>query len=193
MDEMIRDVNRADSSAPTASDTANPALPEQGTKAADDGQAPAQLSEREQQLQQERDRYYDLLLRKTAEFDNYRKRTDRERRERSDSATADLLLDLLSVVDDLDRALKTEGTGAEAGPYRAGVELIHRQMLELLKRKGVRPFDALGTDFDPHLHQAVTSEPSPDHREGEVIEELRKGYFLGERLLRPAMVKVARA
>lgn len=144
-------------------------------------------------LQQERDGYLDQLLRKSAEFDNYRKRTERERREQSERAAADLLLDLLPVVDDLERALAAEAVTAEAELYRKGVELILRQILDLLKSRSVRPIDALGADFDPHLHQAVTYEPSAGHRDGEVVEELRKGYLIGERLLRPSMVKVARA
>ncbi len=152
------------------------------------GEAP----DRERALQDERDRYYDLLLRKTAEFDNYRKRTERERRDQTDHAAASLLLDLLPVVDDLERALETDA-GPEAEAYRQGVELILRQVQDLLKRRGVRPIESVGRDFDPHLHQAVTTDDGPGHRDGEVVEEFRRGYLLGERLLRPAMVKVARA
>ena len=192
MNDMTPDVNRGEAPSRAPSEETTPLLPGHAPGPAE-SEAAALVGERERQLQDERDRYYDLLLRKTAEFDNYRKRTDRERRERTDVAAADLLLELLSVVDDFERALKAETDRGQADPYRAGVELIHRQMLDLLKRRGVRPIEALGTDFDPHLHQAVTSEESPGHREGQVIEELRRGYFLGERLLRPAMVKVARA
>ncbi len=143
-------------------------------------------------LQRERDDYYDRLLRKTAEFDNYRKRVERERREQSDHAVTDLLLELLLVVDDFDRALTVDaGEGGEA--YRKGVELIHGKLNDILRKYGVRPINALGTDFDPNVHQAVLHEVSPDHREGEVIGELRKGYTVNDRLLRPAMVKVAKA
>jgi molecular chaperone GrpE len=143
-------------------------------------------------LQRERDDYYDRLLRKTAEFDNYRKRVERERREQSDQAVTDLLLELLLVVDDFDRALTVDaGEGGEA--YRKGVELIHGKLNDILRKYGVRPLNALGTDFDPNVHQAVLHEVSPDHREGEVIGELRKGYTINDRLLRPAMVKVAKA
>ncbi len=78
-------------------------------------------------------------------------------------------------------------------PYRAGVELIHRQLGELLRKRGVTPLETLGADFDPHLHQAVAYEETPGAREGEVVGELRKGYRLGERLLRPALVRVAKA
>src|SRR5712692_2056164 len=143
-------------------------------------------------LQRERDDYYDRWLRKTAEFDNYRKRIERERREQADQAVVDLLQDLLLIVDDFDRALTVDAV--EGGsPYRKGVELIHGKLHDLLRRYGVRPFDALGADFDPNLHQAVMHEASPEHREGEVIGELQKGYMIKDRLLRPAMVKVAKA
>ena len=143
-------------------------------------------------LQRERDELYDRLLRKTAEFDNYRKRVDKERREHAEWAAADVLSDVVAVLDDFDRALAVEAP-EEAQSYRAGVELIHRQLGELLRKRKVTPIEALGTDFDPHLHQAVAYEESPGAREGEVIGELRKGYRLGERLLRPALVRVAKA
>jgi molecular chaperone GrpE len=143
-------------------------------------------------LQRERDEYYDRLLRKTAEFDNYRRRVDRQRREQTDQSIVDLLQELLLVVDDFDLALTVEpGEGAAA--YRKGVELIYGKLQDLLRKYGVQPIEALGADFDPNLHQAVIHEPSPEHREGEVIGELRKGYTIGDRLLRPAMVKVAKA
>jgi molecular chaperone GrpE len=145
------------------------------------------------QLQRERDDLYDRLLRKTAEFDNYRKRVERERREQADQAVTDLLLELLSVVDDFDRALTVDPQSDEAGAYRKGVAIIHAKLHDLLKRYAVRPLDVLGKDFDPNVHQAVMHEVSPDHREGEVIGELQRGYTIGDRLLRPAMVKVAKA
>ena len=143
-------------------------------------------------LKRERDELYDRLLRKGAEFDNYRKRVDKERREMNEWASADVLTDVLSVLDYFERALAVEAP-PEAQPYRAGVELIHRQLGELLRKRGVTPLETLGTDFDPHIHQAVAYDETPGAREGEVVAELRKGYRLGERLLRPAMVKVAKA
>jgi molecular chaperone GrpE len=143
-------------------------------------------------LQRERDDYKDRWLRKGAEFDNYRKRIERERREQADQSVVDLLEDLLLVVDDFDRAL-TVDAGADGGAYRKGVELIHGKLHDLLRKQGLKPIDAVGADFDPNVHQAVVHEESPEHREGEVIGELRKGYMLNDRLLRPAMVKVAKA
>lgn len=141
-------------------------------------------------LRAERDALQDRLLRTAAEFENYRKRIDRERREQSETAAAHVLTDLLPIVDDLERALNAPSTG-DPEAYRKGVELIRHQMLELLRRRGVTPIDTSGADFDPRVHQAVVQEASDAHREGQVMEELRRGYMLGERLLRPAMVKVA--
>jgi len=142
-------------------------------------------------LQRERDDYKDRWLRKGAEFDNYRKRVERERREQADQAVVDLLQELLLVVDDFDRALTVGGD--EGGAYRKGVELIHGKLHDLLRKQGVTAMDVLGADFDPNVHMAVVHEESPEHREGEVIGELQKGYMLHDRLLRPAMVKVAKA
>ena len=152
----------------------------------------AEATEDAGQLKRERDDYYDRLLRKTAEFENYRRRIERERREQTDQAVADLLLDLLLVADDFERALASEPPEGGAA-YRKGVELIHAKLLDVLRKQGVRPIEALGADFDPNLHQAVMHESSPGHREGEIVGELRKGYLVGDRLLRPAMVKVAKA
>ena len=144
------------------------------------------------ELQRERDDFHDRWLRKSAEFDNYRKRVDRERREQADQGITDLLEELLLVVDDFDRALTVDAADGGTG-YRKGVELIHAKLNDILRKRGVRPIETLGTDFDPNLHQAVIHETSPDHREGEVIGELRRGYVIGDKLLRPAMVKVAKA
>jgi molecular chaperone GrpE len=144
------------------------------------------------EIQRQRDEYYDLLLRKSAEFDNYRKRIDRERQAVSEAAAANLIEEILPLVDDLDRALSAEPGSDASDAYRRGVELIHRQLEEILRKRGVRAIEALGADFDPHYHQAVSHEPAEGRREGEIIEEFRRGYMLGDRLLRPSMVKVAK-
>jgi len=142
-------------------------------------------------LQRENDALQDRLLRTAAEFDNYRKRMERERRELSEYAATDVLKDLLPIVDNFERALQAPAL-PETEALRKGIELIHRQMLDVLRRRGVKPIDARGADFDPNFHQAVIHEPSDSHREGEVMEELQRGYLIGDRLLRPAMVKVAK-
>ena len=142
-----------------------------------------------EELRRERDALQDRLLRTAAEFDNYRKRMDRERRDLADHAAGEAIKDLLPIIDNLERALQAS---AQDDPLRKGVELIHKQMLEMLRKRGVTPIEALGADFDPNVHEAVTHEESDQHREGEVMEELQRGYKVGERLLRPAMVKVAK-
>ena len=152
-------------------------------------------AERPDDIRRERDEYRDLLLRKTAEFDNYRKRTERERVEHAAAAATDLLTEILPLVDDLERALAAD---AGAGPgaldaYRAGVELIHKQLLELLRMRGVTPIETDGRPFDPHFHQAVAHEVSTSHAEGAIIDELRRGYMIAGRLLRPALVRVAKS
>lgn len=158
-------------------------------------EAPPAAADPTSDLQRERDDYRDRWMRKAAEFDNYRKRVERERREQADEAVEALLLELLAVVDDFDRARTVDaGPGSDTvDAYRKGVELIYAKLQDVLRKKGVTPIDALGTDFDPNIHQAVVHEASADHREGEVTGELRKGYRIGDRLLRPALVKVAKA
>lgn len=143
-------------------------------------------------LKQERDELQDRLLRSAAEFDNYRKRTERERRELSDAVSADLIRDLLPVVDDLERALAAAANSPDEA-LRSGVELIHRQLLEAMRRRGAEPFETVGEDFDPAWHEALASEPADGRRDGEITAEIRRGYRIGPRLVRAAMVKVAKA
>jgi molecular chaperone GrpE len=142
-----------------------------------------------EEVRRERDALQDRLLRTAAEFDNYRKRMDKERRDLAEYTAGEAIKDLLPIIDNLERALQAS---ALDDPLRKGVELIHKQMLEILRRRGVTPIEALGADFDPNVHEAVTQEESAQHREGEVMEELQRGYKVGDRLLRPAMVKVAK-
>jgi molecular chaperone GrpE len=143
-------------------------------------------------LRQERDDLQDRLLRTAAEFDNYRKRTDRERRELSEAVAADLIRDMLPVVDDLERALAAAAETPDPA-LRSGVELIHRQLVDVLRRRGAEAFESVGQDFDPAWHEAILSEPAGNRRDGEIVGEIRRGYRIGQRLLRPALVKVAKA
>jgi molecular chaperone GrpE len=165
---------------------------EQETSAASEGgTAAATEASALDTLRRERDAMQDRLLRTAAEFDNFRKRNERERREWTEYAGADILTEMLPIVDDLERALLAKTGDADA--YRRGVELIHKQMTDLLRKRGVKAIEAVGTQFDPRYHEAVMQEVSAEHKEGEVMAELRRGYTLGERLLRPAVVKVAKA
>jgi molecular chaperone GrpE len=142
-------------------------------------------------LTQEKAALYDQLLRRQAEFDNFRKRADRDRTEVYNRARADFLLDLLPIVDNFDRALASAQTGGGAESLQKGVELIHKQLKDALAKLGLQEIETVGQSFDPHLHEAVTMEPTDEHTENTVIEEFQRGYKLGDRLLRPAKVKVA--
>jgi molecular chaperone GrpE len=165
-------------------------MTEQALNDQDPPQADAQPDPLDE-LRREKDAVQDRLLRTAAEFDNYRKRVERERRELADYMKMDVLNEFLPIVDNFERALQAPSSDTDS--LRKGVELIYKQMIDLLRKRGVTPIEALGTDFDPNFHQAVIHETSPSHREGEVIEELQRGYMLGDKLLRPAMVKVAKA
>jgi molecular chaperone GrpE len=137
----------------------------------------------------ERDKYHDLFLRKQAEFDNFRKRVEKERAEFRQAAGAHLLERLLPVLDNLDRALRTS-EGAD-DPMRQGVLLIQQQILEIVKKEGLQPMESLGASFDPRLHEAVEVLDVQGFEQGIILEEMQKGYTLNDRLLRPALVKVA--
>jgi|ERR1051326_1027396 molecular chaperone GrpE len=138
----------------------------------------------------------DALARRQADFDNYRKRIERERGETYNRIVAEVSRKLLPVVDNLNRALDAErsvqaGESQEFKHFLHGVELIGRQLNEVLEAFGVQPIVAVGEPFDPHIHEAVVTEPSDEHEPDTVTAELARGYRIGDRLLRPAMVKVA--
>jgi molecular chaperone GrpE len=130
----------------------------------------------------------DRSIRTLADFDNYRKRADRERDDIRRYATTELLRDLLGVVDNLNLALAADGAAED---LKKGVELTLRQFADLLRRNGVREVAALGERFDPAVHEAVSKHEDPSVAAPTVVEELRRGYLLHDRLLRPAMVRVA--
>ncbi|HKP84605.1 MAG TPA: nucleotide exchange factor GrpE [Blastocatellia bacterium] len=152
----------------------------------------AALQSQVETLTQERSVLYDQLLRRQAEFENYRRRVERERGETYTRARAEVLLELLPVIDNFERALASlENSTGDAESLRHGVELIHKQFQDALTKFGLEPVESVGQAFDPHLHEAVTIEPTDKHKENTVIEEFQRGYKLGEKLLRPAKVKVA--
>ena len=151
---------------------------------------PAAAGESEvQKLKSERDALLDRLARLQAEFENARRRSAKEQQDFKDFAAADTIKTLLPALDSFERALNTPVAGLNE--FRGGVELIYKQLQDALAKLGVRPVPAKGETFDPHMHEAiemVETDQAPDHQ---VIEELQRGYKLKERLLRPAMVKVA--
>jgi len=142
-------------------------------------------------LKRERDDLYDRLLRKQAEFENYKKRTDREKSDFMQFASADLMKELLNVLDSFELALKNAATQTGGQTMLRGFELIYKQNQDTLARFGLKPIEAKGKTFDPHFHQAVSTQATDQAEENTVLEEMRKGYLLNGRLLRPAMVSVA--
>lgn len=140
-------------------------------------------------LKEDFDELKDKYLRALAEMQNLRKRFDRERAEYTEYALSEFLREVLVVLDNFDRALKASDQ-ADGRSFREGVELIYRQYQDMLKKNGVRPIDLTDKKFDPAIHQAVLTEESDEAEEPEVAEELQRGYWLRDRLLRPAMVKV---
>jgi len=143
-------------------------------------------------LRRERDNLYDRLLRKQAEFENYKKRMDREKSEFMQFASSELMKELLNALDSFDLAIKNaaaESQGGENGLL--GFELIYKQLQDTLARFGLKPIEAKGKKFDPNFHQAVSTQASNEIEENTVIDEMRKGYTLNGRLLRPAMVSVS--
>lgn len=136
------------------------------------------------------------LARRQADFENYRKRIERERGEAHNRVVGEVARKLLPVVDNLARALDTEKTvqASESKEFRHflhGVELINKQLNDVLESLGIQPIASVGERFDPHIHEAVVTEPSDQYEPDTVTEELARGYRIGDRLLRPAMVKVA--
>jgi molecular chaperone GrpE len=153
---------------------------------------PSALQTEVTELRAKADEYLDGWQRARADFANYKKRIERDQEEARGRAAAALLAKILPVEDDLRRAVR-ERPEAEGYPHWAdGIELIQRKLAALLEAEGVELIPADGVAFDPALHEAVTYEPSNDHKEGEIIEVIQQGYRLGERVLRPARVRVAR-
>ena len=158
-------------------------------------QALADLGAELASIKKERDENLDRLLRKAAEFDNYRKRTEREKLETFWQARSSVITEILPVVDGFERALEGLSEAASANPelnqYKEGVHLLYKQLKDALARLGVTAMEAQGEEFDPHLHEALVREESSNHQENTIIEVLQPGYFFKDRLLRPAKVKVA--
>ncbi len=162
------------------------------TETEDTGKIKTRLHKKEAEikaLRQERDEWKDKYLRSLAEMDNARKRLERERDEYMKYALTDFLKELLLVVDNFERALQVKDE-SDGRSFQEGVAMIYRQLMEFLRRLGVRPVESSDKKFDPNVHQAVLTEEAEGIEEPEVAEFLQRGYWLHDRLLRPAMVKV---
>jgi molecular chaperone GrpE len=141
-------------------------------------------------LKSELDELNGKWLRALADLDNYRKRVERDRRRWTEAAREEVIVDLLDVVDNFERALACDEE--ESGSFREGVELILKHMIDVLKKHGVTPIETAECEFDPTLHEAVGSLDSPEHESNQIIEETQKGYMLGDRLLRCSKVVVCK-
>lgn len=176
----------------------NTTSPEQKVSAGDNGapsnEAADQILEDLAGLRtraEERDKFLALLQRTQADFENYQKRNQREREQERRYWHGSLALDLLPVIDNLERAMTAARQAGESGPLVQGVGLVQNQLLDMLKRHGITPIDALGKLFDPNLHQAVMQKPSADHHPNSVIQVLQQGFMIHDRVLRPASVIVS--
>jgi molecular chaperone GrpE len=152
--------------------------------------APATPEQRIAALETERDEARDRMLRLAAEFENYKKRVRREQQEGESKVRESVLKDVLEVADNLERAAAVDEK-ADFKSLQKGVELVLRLFQNKLERNDVRPFESKGQAFDPRIHDAVSQIPSPDVPAGSVVNEIQKGYRIGDRLLRPALVVVA--
>jgi molecular chaperone GrpE len=138
------------------------------------------------------DEYLDGWQRARAEFTNYKKRVEREQAQIYKTVTGNIIKQYLEITDDLERALSNKPQGSDGAEWANGVDLIYRKLLAILQNEGVERMDAQGQVFDPNLHEAITSEESDTYKSGEIIEVLQPGYMIGNRVLRPAMVRVAK-
>jgi len=174
----------------TSDDKENAAPASEDTAAVGPGGAGIETPPATDKLKEEMAELYQRLLRKQAELENFRKRAQREKEESRQYAAEHLIRDLLPVLDGFERALKQRAPGVSE-PFYQGMELIYRQLSEVLAREGLEAMETRGQLFDPHYHQAVETVEEPGRRDQEIVEELQRGYKLKHRLLRPAIVKVA--
>lgn len=162
-----------------------------------DGQEQSQVADAnlEQQLDQERKKtleYLDQWKRSAAELANYKKRAEKDRTDYVQYANSRLLGQLLEVMDGFDAAFKTIPESFKNAPWVEGIRLVEKQLKRVLENEGVKPIEAEGKDFDPNYHEAMFYEPTPGVSEGKVTADFQRGYMLGDRVLRPSRVKVAK-
>lgn len=176
---------------------------EEAVVAADEVAAEAEAVSEENpqmlQLQQELEsaqvkarEFFEGWQRERADFSNYKRRVERDQQMLGQSLKIDVIKKYLTVIDDLDRALKTRPTDGTAAAWSNGIELIYRKLTSMLDAEGVQRIPAETEEFNPSRHEAISYEDSPDHGSGEIIEVVQQGYTLGDRVIRPALVRVAR-
>jgi molecular chaperone GrpE len=142
-----------------------------------------------ERLKEELQREHEMYLRALADFDNYRRRVERERASAARSGKRELLVSLLEVLDSFDRAL--EHSVDSSSSVSEGLQAIGRKLRRVVEAQGLTPFDSLGETFDPELHEAIASVPTDEYESGTVVDEVQRGYRWGDEVLRPARVRVA--
>jgi molecular chaperone GrpE len=142
-------------------------------------------------LRQQSQEYLDGWQRERAEFANYKKRKEKESQQLQTNISGNIIRKYLDIVDDLERALQNRPEDGEGASWANGIELIYRKFLSALEAEGVVPMEVKGQQFDPNLHEAISQEPNDEYESGQIIEVLRNGYLIGERVIRPASVRIA--
>ncbi len=142
-------------------------------------------------LQQQSTEYLDGWQRERAEFANYKKRMERERQQLQHNIAGNIIRKYLAILDDLERVLQNQPADSDGTSWAEGIELVNRKFLSALEAEGVVPMEVAGQQFDPNLHEAISQESSEDLESGQIIDVVRNGYLIGERVLRPAIVRVA--
>jgi molecular chaperone GrpE len=170
---------------PSSSQTSGTMEPTKKQNATSPDDEPSEVERLKEELRRE----HEMYLRALADFDNYRKRVERERATAARRGTREIILSLLPVLDGFDRAL--EHVGDKPSPMTEGLLAIHRKLMGLLEAQGVSPFDSVGETFNPELHEAIGSVQSNAHKSGEIVDEVQRGYRWGDEVLRPARVRVA--
>ena len=151
----------------------------------EEGNLQTELAEKDRLLEEHNDRYKRLL----ADFDNFRRRTRQEKEELSNIVAQNVILELLPVLDNFERALGSAAT-QDAGKMLSGVEMIYRQLAQVLEKSGLTPVESVGKNFDPQQHEAVMRVEDAEQSDGMIVEELQKGYAVKGKVIRPSMVKV---
>lgn len=151
----------------------------------------AALSQDLEETRAKAEEYLNGWQRALADFTNYKRRIERDQQQTMQNTVGSVVKRYLPILDDLERALNNRPKEGEGAVWANGIELIYRKFLMSLEADGVKPMEAEGQLFDPNLHEAISQEPSPEHESGQIIEVLQKGYLVGERVLRPAVVRVA--
>ncbi len=149
------------------------------------------LKQELERAQQSEKAYFEGWQRERADFINYKKRIEREQSQLAETIAANILKKYLVIVDDLERALKNRPANVDP-QWLEGIELIYKKLVAILEAEGVKRIPAEGAMFDPNLHEAISHEESPEHESGQIIEVVQQGYTIGDRVLRPALVRVAR-